>query len=191
MLPADLKRLIVSAGRYDMTSENTRCNKFHRPSPEMPCPCLRFNYPGPGKRAQVAYQASALHLWDLLPYVCCSYFFAYTPSQASFYPLQVREWAAVLVPELANIGIDQVSMTRYPYPQDGHPIIGFSSTVPNVYIAVMHSGATLGPLVGQSAAAEITGTASAGELAVLKPYRLERDFSTSVQAYTVGAAQKV
>ena len=105
--------------------------------------------------------------------------------------MQVREWAAVLVPELANIGIDRVSMTRYPYPQDGHPIIGFSSTVPNVYIAVMHSGATLGPLVGQLAAAGITGTASAEELAILKPYRLERDFSTSVQAYTVGAAQKI
>lgn len=105
--------------------------------------------------------------------------------------MQVREWAAVLVPELAKICIDRVSMTRYPYPQDGHPIIGFSNAVPNVYIAVMHSGATLGPLVGQLAAAEITGTASAEELAVLRPYRLERDFSTSVQAYTVGAAQKV
>lgn len=96
-----------------------------------------------------------------------------------------------MVPELANIGIDRVSLTRYPYPKDGHPIIGYAEKVPNVYIAVMHSGATLGPLVGQLAAAEITGTATAEELDLLKPYRLERDYDTSQQAYTVGGAQKV
>ena len=96
-----------------------------------------------------------------------------------------------MVPEIANIGIDRVSLTRYPYTQDGHPIVGFTEEVPNLYIAVMHSGATLGPLIGQLAAAEITGTASEEQLALLRPYRLERDFSTTQQAYTVGAAQKV
>lgn len=104
--------------------------------------------------------------------------------------MQVREWAADVIPEIASIDIDRVSLTRYPYPNDGHPIVGFTEEVPNLFIAVMHSGATLGPLVGQLAAAEITGTASEQELALLKPYRLERDFSTSQQAYTVGAAQK-
>ena len=105
-------------------------------------------------------------------------------------PVQVREWAAAVVPEIANMDMDRVSLTRYPYPKDGHPIVGFAEKVPNLYIAVMHSGATLGPLIGQLVAAEITGTASEQELAQLKPYRLERDFSTSQQAYTVGAAEK-
>lgn len=103
----------------------------------------------------------------------------------------MREWAAAVVPEIANVGIDRVSLTRYPYPKDGHPIVGFTERVANLYIAVMHSGATLGPLIGQLAAAEITGTASEQELALLKPYRLKRDYNTSQQAYTVGAAQKV
>ena len=107
------------------------------------------------------------------------------------YTLQVREWAAAVVPKIASVGIDRVSLTKYPYPRDGHPIIGFAGKAPNVYIAVMHSGATLGPIVGQLAAAEITGTASEEELAILKPYRLERDWSTTQQAYTVGGAQKV
>jgi len=107
------------------------------------------------------------------------------------YTLQVREWAAAVVPGIESVGIDRVSLTRYPYPGDGHPMIGFAEKVSNVYIAVMHSGATLGPLVGQLAAAEITGTASEEELALLKPYRLERDWSTTQQAYTVGGAQKV
>lgn len=107
------------------------------------------------------------------------------------WPVQVREWAAAIVPELATLGVDRVSLTSYPYPKDGHPIIGFTEAASNVYIAVMHSGATLGPLVGQLAAAEITGTASDEQLAMLKPYRLNRDFNTTQQAYTVGGAQKV
>ena len=102
--------------------------------------------------------------------------------------MQVREWAAAVVPEIANVDIDRVSVTRYPYPKDGHPIVGYAERVPNLYIAVMHSGATLGPLIGQLAAAEITGTASEQELALLKPYCIKRDYNTSQQAYTVGAA---
>ncbi len=105
--------------------------------------------------------------------------------------VQVREWAAAIVPELANVGLDRVSLTSYPYPKDGHPIIGFAEAALNVYIAVMHSGATLGPLVGELVAAEITGTASEEQLETLKPYRLNRDFNTSEQAYPVVGAQKV
>ena len=105
--------------------------------------------------------------------------------------VQVREWAAAVVPEIASVGIDRVSLTSYPYPKDGHPIVGFTESVPNLYIAVMHSGATLGPFIGQLAAAEIAGNASEEQRALLEPYRLERDFSTTQQAYTVGAAQKV
>lgn len=111
--------------------------------------------------------------------------------RGELWPVQVQEWAAAIVPGLANVGLDRVSLTSYPYPRDGHPIIGFTEAASNVYIAVMHSGATLGPLVGQLAAAEITGTASEEQLAMLKPYRLNRDFNTAQQAYTVGGAQKV
>ena len=58
-----------------------------------------------------------------------------------------------------------------PMPADGLPILGFSAAAPNVYIALMHSGATLAPLVGELAAMEIMDGA---RVDILKPYRPER-----------------
>ena len=42
-----------------------------------------------------------------------------------------------------------------PYPVDAHPIVGFTKEWTNLYIAVMHSGATLAPLMGKLIADEI------------------------------------
>jgi glycine/D-amino acid oxidase-like deaminating enzyme len=42
-----------------------------------------------------------------------------------------------------------------PMPQDGRPIVGFPSGRRDIYIIVMHSGITLGPLIGRFAALEI------------------------------------
>ena len=51
--------------------------------------------------------------------------------RGELWPVQVREWAAAIVPELANVGLDRVSLTSYPYPRDGHPIIGFTEAASN------------------------------------------------------------
>ena len=58
-----------------------------------------------------------------------------------------------------------------PLPEDGHPVIGFSAAAPKVYIAVMHSGVTLAPVVGRLAATEILDGVG---VELLEPYRLER-----------------
>ena len=58
-----------------------------------------------------------------------------------------------------------------PMPADGLPILGFAAAAPNVYIALMHSGATLAPLVGELAAMEIMDGA---RVDIFAPYRPER-----------------
>ena len=58
-----------------------------------------------------------------------------------------------------------------PMPLDGYPVLGLSRTVPNVYLAVTHSGVTLAPLVGEYTAIEILDGVSVDLLA---PYRVER-----------------
>jgi len=58
-----------------------------------------------------------------------------------------------------------------PTPVDGFPIIGGIDEAPGLYLAVMHSGVTLAPLVGLLAANEILGRAPDASLA---PLRLSR-----------------
>ncbi|MFT4183477.1 MAG: FAD-binding oxidoreductase, partial [Rhizobium sp.] len=58
-----------------------------------------------------------------------------------------------------------------PTPKDGFPIIGGAEGVPGLYLAVLHSGVTLAPIVGLLASEEIIGARSQAELA---PFRLSR-----------------
>lgn len=58
-----------------------------------------------------------------------------------------------------------------PMPLDGYPIIGFTKSIQNMYIALMHSGVTLAPLVGEMATLEIADEA---DIDWFKPYRLDR-----------------
>ncbi|MBB3611077.1 FAD-binding oxidoreductase [Rhizobium sp. BK602] len=58
-----------------------------------------------------------------------------------------------------------------PTPKDGFPIIGGVDGVPGLYLAVLHSGVTLAPIVGLLASEEIIGAQSRAELA---PFRLSR-----------------
>src|SRR5690606_18438725 len=58
-----------------------------------------------------------------------------------------------------------------PMPADGLPVIGAPRAAPGLYAAMMHSGVTLAPLVGELVALEIAEGASVDWLA---PYRPER-----------------
>jgi glycine/D-amino acid oxidase-like deaminating enzyme len=49
----------------------------------------------------------------------------------------------------------QVKLGERPVPMDGLPVVGAVPGVPGVFVAVMHSGVTLGPLIGQLLANEI------------------------------------
>jgi len=82
----------------------------------------------------------------------------------------LKEMSAVL-PQLAGAELDKVTLGLRPLPKDGQPIIGFPRGRRDVYLTVMHSGITLGPLVGRLAATEILDGVEVDPLA---PYRLER-----------------
>ena len=56
-------------------------------------------------------------------------------------------------------------------PIDGLPVLGFTRAVPNLYVALMHSGVTLAPLVGELATLEILDGA---RVDLLEHYRPER-----------------
>lgn len=76
-----------------------------------------------------------------------------------------------LVPELAGATLQDVTLGYRPLPVDGHPIVGFPDGALRIYLAVMHSGITLAPLVAQLASLEILDGA---RVELLEPYRLSR-----------------
>ena len=75
------------------------------------------------------------------------------------------------LPALAGARAIPVPVGYRPMPLDGLPVLGFTKEVPNVYLAVMHSGVTLAPLVGEFSAIEIVDGVN---VELLAPYRLER-----------------
>jgi len=85
----------------------------------------------------------------------------------------VREFAGEMLTRLrgrlpyVDLEIEAVMLGLRPVPKDGLPMVGW---VDGVYAAVMHSGITLAPLIGQLVAAEIMGVAQER----LAPFRPDR-----------------
>ena len=78
---------------------------------------------------------------------------------------------SAVLPHLSKAPIEKVTLGFRPLPKDSHPIVGFPDGRRDIYITVMHSGITLGPLIGRLAAMEILDGVRVDPLA---PYRLER-----------------
>lgn len=95
------------------------------------------------------------------------------PAIAAQHAARMLAAAAQYVPDLAGAPVDAVYIGWRPLPLDGHPVIGPSPERPDVYFAIMHSGVSLAPIVGQLAAHElIDGT----EVPRLDSYRPGRTF---------------
>ncbi len=75
------------------------------------------------------------------------------------------------LPTLAGAQAIPTPVGYRPMPIDELPVIGFCAAAPNLYIALMHSGVTLAPLVGELATLEIVDGA---RVEMLAPYRPER-----------------
>ncbi len=84
---------------------------------------------------------------------------------------QILQDAATLLPQLHEAKVKEARRGRRPIPQDGHPIIGFTESVPNLYLTTTHSGVTLAPIIGELAAIEIVHGA---DIDLFRPYRLAR-----------------
>lgn len=61
---------------------------------------------------------------------------------------QTAQLGMKLLPALARAKITRSFAGLRPMPQDGHPIVGRVPGIDNLYVAVMHSGVTLSPLIG-------------------------------------------
>lgn len=81
--------------------------------------------------------------------------------------------AEKFVPGIAPAKIENVYIGWRPLPLDGHPVIGASPNRPDVYLAIMHSGVSLAPIVGQLAERELM---QGLEVDRLEPYRPGRSF---------------
>ena len=67
-----------------------------------------------------------------------------------------------------GLELETFTVGHRPTPVDGFPIIGAVDQAPGLYLAVMHSGVTLAPLVGLLAANEIIGGTPDASLAPLR-----------------------
>jgi glycine/D-amino acid oxidase-like deaminating enzyme len=75
------------------------------------------------------------------------------------------------LPALASARVEAARRGVRPMPSDGLPILGPHPELPGFYIAVTHSGVTLGPVLGPLVAAEVT---TGQPEAILAPYRPQR-----------------
>ena len=82
--------------------------------------------------------------------------------------------ASVFLPALNSATPIPVPVGYRPMPVDGLPVLGFTRAVPNLYVALMHSGVTLAPLVGELATMEILDGARVDLLEHYRPERFHR-----------------
>jgi glycine/D-amino acid oxidase-like deaminating enzyme len=84
---------------------------------------------------------------------------------------RVFETAGQYVSGLDKAEIERVGVGWRPLPVDGLPVIGHVPAYPRVYLAAMHSGVTLAPIVGHLAAMEILDRI---RMNLLNHFRIER-----------------
>ena len=77
--------------------------------------------------------------------------------------------------DAGGLELERVSVGLRPIPEDRLPAVGAARGVEGLYVAVMHSGVTLAPIIGRLAAAEILDGV---RVELLDPFRPER-FATS------------
>ncbi len=81
--------------------------------------------------------------------------------------------AEQFLPEISSAEIESVYIGWRPLPLDGHPVLGASPARRDVYLAIMHSGVSLAPIVAQLLASEIVNETA---LPRLEEYRPNRTF---------------
>jgi len=91
---------------------------------------------------------------------------------------ELRRWAAELLHRGRRVirGLEESEVTGYlvcvrPMPADGRSVVGWLPGAGRVYVAVTHSGVTLGAQLCRLVAAEVAGGAELPELAPYRPGR--------------------
>jgi glycine/D-amino acid oxidase-like deaminating enzyme len=96
-----------------------------------------------------------------------------TAPEPGEYSKRILRDAAQVLPGLRGVAVERVTVARRVMPVDEYPIVGFAASCPNLYIAAMHSGVTLAPLIGQLAALEILDEARVSLLESYRPARFK------------------
>lgn len=78
------------------------------------------------------------------------------------------------LPRIEGLEIGTVMLGMRPVPLDGYPAVGHMRGVDGLYLASMHSGITLAPIIGELAAGEILDGEPAGLLEPFRPTRFNR-----------------
>lgn len=84
---------------------------------------------------------------------------------------QLVDRVSTVLPGIAGIDIETMRVAVRPIPADGKPVIGTVPGVDGLYLMVTHSAVTMGPLLAQIAAREITTGVPDGRLADFRPDR--------------------
>ncbi len=85
--------------------------------------------------------------------------------------LEYLKTAAQYAPACRDSQLEYMTLGFRVMPKDNYPIVGRFEKYPNLYVAAMHSGMTMAPIIGQFASIEILDSARVDMLA---PYRPER-----------------
>ena len=94
-----------------------------------------------------------------------------TPAFAAMHAGRLLAVASRYLSGIEQAEIDKVHIGWRPLPLDGLPVLGASPNRPDVYLAVMHSGVSLAPIVGQLAAHELIAGAAVERLDSFRPGR--------------------
>ncbi len=94
-----------------------------------------------------------------------------SPAIAQKHGQRMLKIATRFVPEAAAAAIDKTYIGWRPLPLDGHPVLGTNPNRKDVYIAIMHSGVSLAPIIGQLAAHEIVNNTAIAGLELYRPTR--------------------
>jgi glycine/D-amino acid oxidase-like deaminating enzyme len=78
---------------------------------------------------------------------------------------------AQFLPAARDVGLERLTLGFRPIPLDELPVVGAIPGVPDVHVAVTHSGVTLAPILGRYTTQEVLTRA---RVAVLAPFRPER-----------------
>lgn len=77
------------------------------------------------------------------------------------------------LPDVSDLEIDHITVGLRPVPADGFPAVGFAEKVAGLYVASMHSGITLAPIIGKLVADEILNGSQSELLALYRPSRFK------------------
>ncbi len=78
-----------------------------------------------------------------------------TTELANEHAARVIDAARRYISKISDAKTERVGVGWRPLPLDGLPVVGHPLSVPGIYLAAMHSGVTLAPIVGHLAAMEI------------------------------------